>query len=347
MLTKIEPENIEQITFGTQPERSFYSNSLGVISGSINVLSFGSERQKKIIAFNSTSINSDSDPKFILKLAKNNFSNGNINSEINQYFGLIHDLPKDERLDKQIKIERFEPGVELNQNFMVKSLIKNCLFKNYRLERPTYNFSFTNYNSLNFYSASVSSSVFLYPQSVTTLDNSAISASYLPTGSFTFDFWIKPTFKSVEYKQISFSIVGGTIGVIVASLIMLYLEYTFYRALFGVLIICAVIISLMGYSVKITSASSLITGSISGFIGTLTSAGGAPMGLLYQNSTQEGIKANLNVFFVYINVLAIITLSIAGLVEVNDFYIFFKCVPAILIGWSIAVWLAVMPTAAN
>ena len=142
--------------------------------------------------------------------------------------------------------------------------------------------------------------------------------------------------KSVEYKQISFSIVGGTIGVIVASLIMLYLEYTFYRALFGVLIICAVIISLMGYSVKITSASSLITGSISGFIGTLTSAGGAPMGLLYQNSTQEGIKANLNVFFVYINVLAIITLSIAGLVEVNDFYIFFKCVPAILIGWRIS-----------
>ncbi|MEW6998402.1 sulfite exporter TauE/SafE family protein [Colwelliaceae bacterium BS250] len=142
--------------------------------------------------------------------------------------------------------------------------------------------------------------------------------------------------KSIQLKQISFSIIGGTIGVVIASLIMFYVEYTFYRTLFGVLIICAVLISIMGYSVKINPKTSLLAGSLSGFIGTLTSAGGAPMGLLYQNSTQEGLKANLNAFFVYINVLAIITLSIAGFVEVQDFYLFVKCIPAILIGWKLS-----------
>lgn len=201
MLTPFTEDNIEYITFGTQPYRYYSSNSSGVVSGNISVLPVGSERQKKIILYDTGSINADSDPKFILNLAKRNFENGNVQSYINQYFGLIHNLPKDERLNKQMSIERITPGVEFNQNFMIKSLIKNCLYPYYRNERETYQYGFTNYNCLNFVSSTVTNSVLLYPHSVSiNSTNNSISGSYLPSGSFTFDFWIKPTFKSNGYN---------------------------------------------------------------------------------------------------------------------------------------------------
>jgi hypothetical protein len=84
MLSKFTSDNIEHVTFGTQPSRYFYSNSLGVISGNITILPFSSDRQKKIIINSTGSINVDYDPKFMLNLGKINFLNGNIQSNINR-----------------------------------------------------------------------------------------------------------------------------------------------------------------------------------------------------------------------------------------------------------------------
>ncbi|WP_245921633.1 sulfite exporter TauE/SafE family protein [Bowmanella denitrificans] len=141
---------------------------------------------------------------------------------------------------------------------------------------------------------------------------------------------------AIHLKQTSFSILGGTAGVLTAGAVMLFLEPHHYRLLFGISIILAVLLSVVGVKPTIGVASNLIASLMSGFMGTTTSAGGAPMGLLYQTVEQRQIKANLSVFFLYINSLGIIVLWFTGSAGAQDLVLFLKCMPAIMLGWVLS-----------
>lgn len=143
---------------------------------------------------------------------------------------------------------------------------------------------------------------------------------------------------AINVRQTAFSVIGGTIGVLVASSVMIFLEHHQYRVLFGVSIVIGVILSAIGFHPRITALTNVFAGTLSGFMGTVTSAGGAPMGLLYQTAEHKQIKANLSVFFLYINAFGILTLWLTGAAGTNDFVLFVKCIPAILLGWGFS-WL--------
>ena len=109
-----------------------------------------------------------------------------------------------------------------------------------------------------------------------------------------------------------------------------------YQLIFGISILIAVVLSVIGVKPKISIVTNLIASLLSGFMGTLTSAGGAPMGLLYQSEEKNRIKANLSVFFVYINLFGIFVLWATGAAGHDDLALFLKCSPAILFGWAIS-----------
>ncbi|WP_438863831.1 sulfite exporter TauE/SafE family protein [Neptunicella sp.] len=143
---------------------------------------------------------------------------------------------------------------------------------------------------------------------------------------------------AINVKQTTFSIIGGTIGVLVASSVMIFLEHHQYRVLFGVSIVIGVILSAIGFRPRITALTNMVAGTLSGFMGTVTSAGGAPMGLLYQTAEHKQLKANLSVFFLYINAFGTLSLWLTGAAGPQDFILFVKCIPAILLGWMFS-WL--------
>ena len=140
----------------------------------------------------------------------------------------------------------------------------------------------------------------------------------------------------IDTQQTSFAILGGTAGVLVAGSVLLFLGEHHYQLIFGISILIAVALSVVGFKPKISIVSNLIASMLSGFMGTLTSAGGAPMGLLYQSEEKNRIKANLSVFFVYINLFGIFVLWITGAAGHKDLILFLKCVPAVLFGWAIS-----------
>ena len=78
--------------------------------------------------------------------------------------------------------------LNLNKNFMKKRVVQNTLFPYYKYKYPTCDWAFTNYNTLNFFSTTdntiPSDSVLMYPATG--------SYKYRPTGSFSFEFYIKP-----------------------------------------------------------------------------------------------------------------------------------------------------------
>ncbi|MGO3421397.1 MAG: sulfite exporter TauE/SafE family protein [Pseudoalteromonas distincta] len=138
----------------------------------------------------------------------------------------------------------------------------------------------------------------------------------------------------IDVKQTGYSIFGGVIGVLCAAAVMLYVDSEQYRLLLGGCLLLAAGLSLTGWTPKLTMLSNLIASILSGFIGTTTSAGGAPMGLLYQAQNRDKIKANLSIFFVFINLFGILALLVTGYADFNDILLFLKCLPAIIIGWG-------------
>ncbi len=145
--------------------------------------------------------------------------------------------------------------------------------------------------------------------------------------------------RSIDVRQTSISVIGGTVGVAIAGIVMLYIEPHHYKYLLGASIIIGVVASFVGHKPAINVGNNLFASTLSGFMGTTTSAGGAPMGLLYQSAEHHKIKANLSVFFLYINVFGLCVLWAAGSAGYSDIVLFIQCIPAILLGWLLSEFL--------
>jgi len=78
----------------------------------------------------------------------------NVFNTVSAYMNAVRAQPQGERQLKFQEIRRYEPGVKLDKNFLSKSVIKNNLFPYYSKFDPDLNWSYTNYNCLNFISGS-------------------------------------------------------------------------------------------------------------------------------------------------------------------------------------------------
>lgn len=145
--------------------------------------------------------------------------------------------------------------------------------------------------------------------------------------------------KHVDRHLAPITIMGGSVGVLLAAAVVSAVNLAQYQILFGISIVTAVVLSVIGLRPKVSGFNSAIAGMLSGFMGTLTSAGGAPMGLLYQSAEQHKIKANLSMFFTYINALGIISLSVADVVQTQDLWLFLCSLPAVMAGWLLSRYL--------
>lgn len=143
----------------------------------------------------------------------------------------------------------------------------------------------------------------------------------------------------IDKQFAPFSILGGSVGVLIATAVMTLINVDHYQVVFGFSIVTAAILSAAGYIPQVSNFTSVIAGTISGFMGTLTSAGGAPMGLLYQAVDQEKLKANLSLFFVYINTISLLSLGAAGIVTSQDCWLFLYSFPPVMGGWLISLYL--------
>lgn len=142
--------------------------------------------------------------------------------------------------------------------------------------------------------------------------------------------------KDIDISKTKISLFGGTLGVILAAFVVKEIDAEQFQIIFGILILGAVFASILGKTPEINKTSNLVASFVSGVMGTITSAGGAPMGILYQSEDKDSIKANLSAFFVYINLIAIIALSVMGAVGQKDFLYFIQFTPAIFIGLFLA-----------
>ncbi|MCU4677358.1 sulfite exporter TauE/SafE family protein [Catenovulum sp. 2E275] len=140
----------------------------------------------------------------------------------------------------------------------------------------------------------------------------------------------------LKVDQVSWTMLGGFFGVVIAGIILNQVSLQQFQIVFGLLILLAVIISIIGYTPKINKLNTCIAGYLSGFMGTLTAVGGPPVALLYQRVKAAQLKANLSAFFLFLNVIIVTTLIWIDKLTLNSLVLVAVAIPGLFIGFYLS-----------
>lgn len=119
-------------------------------------------------------------------------------------------------------------------------------------------------------------------------------------------------FRSIDYRGAAIAMAGRVPGSIVAGLVIGLLPRTTFAISFALLILLAVAMSLGGWRVRATPASLAAAGFGSGVMGTITSVGAPPMGIVMQNLDPPALRATIGAFLVAGAVISLTVLAFAG-----------------------------------
>lgn len=225
---RLDPADQSTFTIVTNPIRTFTSSSTAGITGSLNVFSRRSHVEK-----DSDVLSSFIDAKFddvntqvsLRSLRLNGLlatytgsasafaltASSGFSSRVESYMNAVNQLGQSTRKQATVSVQRVVPDQD-DRSLMKKLIAKDQLSNYYRVVYPSSHWAYVNYNSLNFFTASTvpASSALLYPNVVGTNGSVVNHASgvYVPSGAFSFDFYIKPT---VRQDQVGNDYKPGTL----------------------------------------------------------------------------------------------------------------------------------------
>jgi uncharacterized protein len=146
--------------------------------------------------------------------------------------------------------------------------------------------------------------------------------------------------KQVVIGELGFSLAGRIAGSIAAGwLIVLMTDKDTFSLLFAGLILLAVALSLGKWRLHPNPKTLIVAGTASGFMGTITSVGAPPMGIVYQHSPGPMVRATLNAFFALGTVASLCALGWFGLLRQDHLMFAIALTPALLFGIWISKYL--------
>jgi uncharacterized membrane protein YfcA len=141
-----------------------------------------------------------------------------------------------------------------------------------------------------------------------------------------------------DVRGLGFALTGRILFSVLAVLMFGKLTEAQFDALFAAMLLLAVALSLVGWRVAPTSSNLFIAGSVSGFMGTLTSIGAPPMALVYQNVKGPVMRATLSLFFMVGAAVSVIALWAFGQLPPSDLVLAGMMLPFALVGLLLSNW---------
>lgn len=212
-ITKVSRGDQESFSIVTNPIRSYVTSSAGA-TGSVYVFARRSAMERNMApspAFIDVS-HDDADLNTALRevqwngrVARDGTSltlASKFNTMLSNFLDKVDQQGVSSRKQKALDIIRFTPSVGFTSNTLRKLNLKDVLMPYYRVNYPSAHWAYTNYSSLNFFTASCvpTSSVLLYPNvdSDVRSHEGYVSGTYALSGAFSFDFHINPRYQTDE-----------------------------------------------------------------------------------------------------------------------------------------------------
>jgi len=219
-LFKIDKTYFDTFEVLTEPTRTFSSSSVGGITGAIRVFPLASIGLKEIL-----NVSAEGEPPIdsspdILRgdilaafQTSGSLTGSAAEAAMQGYLDSVTSSSITLMNQKQVEVLRFEPSYKFTSDTLRKGVVQNVLFPFYRPRYPTpCNWSFTNYHTVNFFTAAPlpnkaglrgsgakvfgsipKQSALIYPF-MTASRYSISSSCYRPSTAFAFDFWINPRY---------------------------------------------------------------------------------------------------------------------------------------------------------
>lgn len=142
--------------------------------------------------------------------------------------------------------------------------------------------------------------------------------------------------RAVDVRELGLAMAGRIAGTAAAGVAIALMPLAVFGTLFALMILVAVAVSLSRWVVLPTPRNLVAAGLVSGFMGTLTSVGSPPMGLVYQNMPGPKVRATIGAFFVLGASFSMITLAIVGRFTLAQVAACAWLVPPVLFGFLVS-----------
>ncbi|MEY2959266.1 MAG: hypothetical protein RLZZ01_1834 [Actinomycetota bacterium] len=137
---------------------------------------------------------------------------------------------------------------------------------------------------------------------------------------------------AVERRDVGTALLGRVVGVAAAAWAVTALGHRLVVVVVGLSVLVAVVGSITGSRFETTRRNLVIAGAASGFTGTTAGIGGPPMGLTYQHSSPDTMRATLAAFFAVGATMSFAGLVLAGAVDRHRIALALVVLPGVPIG---------------
>jgi uncharacterized membrane protein YfcA len=117
---------------------------------------------------------------------------------------------------------------------------------------------------------------------------------------------------SIDLRGAAIATAGRIPGAIVAGLVIGLLPHTTFAVIFALFILAAVALSFSGWRVAASPLNLTVAGFSSGLMGTITSVGAPPIGIVMQNHKPAMLRATVGAILVAGAIVSIAVLAFAG-----------------------------------
>nr|WP_184289849.1 sulfite exporter TauE/SafE family protein [Nocardiopsis algeriensis] len=123
--------------------------------------------------------------------------------------------------------------------------------------------------------------------------------------------------RNVDLRALAWGLPARVPGTVAGVWVVSVLDPRALAGTIGAMVLLAVVLSLWSVRVRITPASLVAAGTLSGVAGTATSIGGPPIALLYQHEPPARVRATLAAFFLCGAAISLTGLALGGQLDVR------------------------------
>lgn len=138
--------------------------------------------------------------------------------------------------------------------------------------------------------------------------------------------------KHIDMHGVTWMTLGCIPGSAIAAGVLAVISANGFNILFSILVLLAVVLSALGFSVSLTKPNILMAGVLSGFMGTTSAIGGPPAALIYQNVPAAKLRGTLSAYFCACGIVALIALAFSGRCGTDEMTLALALLPGLLVG---------------
>ncbi|UCE41236.1 MAG: sulfite exporter TauE/SafE family protein [Candidatus Aminicenantes bacterium] len=142
--------------------------------------------------------------------------------------------------------------------------------------------------------------------------------------------------KAIDFKGVKWAIPGRVFGATLGALMLNLVPKDHLSLLFGAMVLLAVGIAFAGLDFSPTSRNVLVAGTLSGFMGTTSAIGGAPMALVFQKQKGSRIRGTLSMIFTIGTIISMASLLVIGRFGIREVQAASVLFPGIIVGFILS-----------